>query len=396
MTTTMEAPVRHIQPEALATEIVTGVDALLANAEYATMGVVRTELTSPEPYCGHTLRFKLEEQPSGTFKYRGACAAVAEAVEGGYERVAAASTGSHGLSVSMAAAKVGLAAVVHVPESITNVKELLLVGSGAEIVKGGDFEAALARAQAENGLFIHPFAMPEVRKGQGTFGREIVADVIAAGLAHQNVVIPVSVAGGGHIAGVAAEVWNAKQQGLLGPDIRVVGVQHKGGDTAGRAVARLKAAQPIIDLYPGGKQDKSVEALAITEDSLDLENLLLMADTRFVAEMLTVTSADIGEAAEFAEARGVAGAESAALLPLAYALRQGRKRPFSHGNVSTQTHFILPVSGLNGSPAGLAFFKNEATARARRLSTAAVAGNTVLAPTVRPPTNWAGRAKRPW
>lgn len=289
MTDTAELTKPSTTPsEVFALDIVEGAKALCANPNFSmNMSVASTRFSGPHQHAGHTLYLASEEnQPSRTFKSRGARAAIMQAEAEGFERVVTASTGSHGISVGIAAAKAGLRAIVHVPDSIVRSKEERMRSTGAKVVKGGSFLDATERARLDDSsLFVHPFAMRVVRHGQGTFGLGLVDFLLSRGLTGHDgeIAVPVAVAGGSHILGVATAIWDAKRRGLLGEGVKVIGVQPKNNNTAMRARERMQANQESTGLYGRlERQDPGVDALFIGEASLDPDNLALLADTTFV------------------------------------------------------------------------------------------------------------------
>lgn len=342
--------------ERLVDVTVAGALALQSADIYGSMGVRPVELEPPVKYCGHDMHVAVERQPSGAFKYRGASAAVLGAKQDGYESVVTVSTGSHGVSIGMAAARVGMSAEVHTPDSITSTKYARLRSTGANVIMGGQFSDAKARAESSaEGVFIHPFADQKVRNGQATLGLELVAHLEQQGLTgfDGDIIIPVAVAGGSHILGIAGPVAAAKQSGRLGHGVKVVAIRPKG---------------------------KAVDALAIREEDRDPANQSVLEDSRFVAQTHTVSDRQIGEALLFLQARGLQDVEAAGALPTAFALAYARRYPYSQGNSSQRVSFVLPVSGLNGCPESNAPFLNTASAprvpaAAGRLAVAKPAAN---------------------
>jgi threonine dehydratase len=158
-------------------------------------------------------------QPTGSFKLRGAYAAITASEQAARERgVVAHSSGNHGLAVAYAAALLGVHAVVVVPRTAPKVKTDAIEYYGAELVR---VEPTLAARMAATGelvarhgyVLVPPFDDPAVIAGQGTVGLEIAADCPQVGL----VLVPVS--GGGLISGIAAAVR------ACCPDAAVVGVE---------------------------------------------------------------------------------------------------------------------------------------------------------------------------
>jgi threonine dehydratase len=158
-------------------------------------------------------------QRTGSFKVRGAYLRISRLSDPERGRgVIAASAGNHGQGVAFAAALLGTAATVVMPEGAPLPKIVATKGYGAEVVlHGSTVEHALARAKelaAERGsVFIHPFEHPDILIGQGTVGLEIVEQCPGV----RTIVVPVG--GGGLASGVAVAAKGTS------PATRVVGVQ---------------------------------------------------------------------------------------------------------------------------------------------------------------------------
>lgn len=377
MTLVAEPRTSFAPAEVFAGQIVDGATALRENPDYkGVMGVASTTFIELGTYCGNEVVVAVENrQPSRTFKFRGAAGATLYARQEGYD-VVTASTGSHGVSVGMAAGRAGLSAVVHVPGGIDAYKEERVRDTGARVVKGGQFNEAVARAFADSsGLFVHPYAMDQVLYGQGTWGLEL-ADWMAKNRRiqeGQRTVVPVTVAGAGLLAAMSATIHDAKAQGRLGSNVEVIGVQPKRNNTMMRAVERVQSGHDdLTGLYNmRNPQVKEVDALAIGEESVDPRNLDLVARTEFVSRWGEVSSAAIGRALLFLQERvpeerraAVEGVEPAGAVSLAYALEYCRRHPFSNGNHSERVSFVVPVGGLNGSSESTVPFLAAARRRA--------------------------------
>lgn len=168
---------------------------------------------------GGEVFLKLENlQTTGSFKLRGALNRLKLLKERGEgDRVVAASAGNHGQAVAFAAASLGLAAAIVMPQGASISKQLATQGYGAEIILyGRDLSQALEKATElvhQGYIFIHPYDDLEVVAGQGTLGLEIAEDLPDAA----TVVIPIG--GGGLAAGSALALKERR------PHIRVIGVQ---------------------------------------------------------------------------------------------------------------------------------------------------------------------------
>jgi threonine dehydratase len=170
---------------------------------------------------GTRVHFKREDlQSVFSFKLRGAYNKIAHLDETQRARgVITASAGNHAQGVAFSARKLGLRAVIVMPQTTPGIKVDAVRAMGAEVVLHGDsYSDAQAHCDAlvgETGLtFIHPFDDPLVIAGQGTIGAEIVRhrqqDLHA-------VFVPIG--GGGLIAGIGAYL-----KAVL-PSVRVIGVE---------------------------------------------------------------------------------------------------------------------------------------------------------------------------
>ncbi len=173
-----------------------------------------------------------DQQPVFSFKCRGAYAAMASLPAEALARgVIAASAGNHAQGVALAAARLGVHAVIVMPVTTPEIKVDAVRHLGGEVVLDGDnYDAAFAfalRLGAERGLvFIHPYDDPGVIAGQGTIAMEILKQHT-----HDLHAIFVPVGGGGLIGGIAAYIKS------LRPDIKVIGVEPDEADAMYRSLA---------------------------------------------------------------------------------------------------------------------------------------------------------------
>lgn len=158
-------------------------------------------------------------QRTGSFKLRGAYNRIAQLDADGRSRgVVCASAGNHAQGVALAASIQGVQATVFMPETAALPKVEATASYGAEVrLAGASFDAALAAAVAcaddEGRVFVHPFDHRDIIAGQGTLGLELLHQVPDLG----TVVVPIG--GGGLCSGIAVAVKDAR------PDVRVVGVR---------------------------------------------------------------------------------------------------------------------------------------------------------------------------
>jgi len=175
-------------------------------------------------------------QRTGSFKARGAYLRIARLTAAERARgVIAASAGNHAQGVAFAAALLGAKATVVMPDGAPLPKIAATRSYGAEIIlHGARVEDALAHAMAlaqeQESVFIHPFEHPDVIAGQGTLGLEIVGQCPGV----RTIVVPVG--GGGLAAGIAIAARGSD------PSIRVVGVQ---AEVVAPVPASLLAGHPV-------------------------------------------------------------------------------------------------------------------------------------------------------
>jgi threonine dehydratase len=211
---------------------------------------VRTSLREIGPLsalAGHPVYLKFEnEQPSGAFKLRGAWTAVRRLPEERRQAgVITYSSGNHGQAVAFAAHRLGLRAVIVMPETAPQAKVDGVRRWGGEIVLAGTTsEDRLAKANeivaAEGLVMIPPFDHPDIIAGQGTVGLEIVEDL--PDVAH----VAVPVGGGGLCAGISTAV------GALRPEATITAVEPEGAAGYGAALAagepvRLESTRSVAD-----------------------------------------------------------------------------------------------------------------------------------------------------
>lgn len=133
--------------------------------------------------------------------------------------VIAASAGNHAQGVAFSAQKLGVQAIIVMPETTPDTKVRAVKSYGAKAVLWGDtFDEACAHAYRladEKGYtFIHPYDDPDVIAGQGTIGMELLRQESGPLDA-----IFVPVGGGGLIAGISTFVK------YLRPEIKIIGVE---------------------------------------------------------------------------------------------------------------------------------------------------------------------------
>jgi threonine dehydratase len=251
-------------------------DHVTAAAERIAAHVVRTP-TLPSPglaaHLGVPVTCKLELlQRTGSFKPRGAVhkllgLSAAERAAG----VVAVSGGNHGIALAEAAAVLGVAATVVMPESAPQRSIAAARARGADVLLTPDVSAAftlLDELVAAGRTLVHPFDDPAVIAGQGTVGLELAAD------APDVTDVLVSIGGGALISGVATALH------ALLPGVRVWGVETDGADTMSRAIA---AGTPVT---------MTPTSIATTLAPPYVSELTLAHVTALVEDVIVVSDAD--------------------------------------------------------------------------------------------------------
>ncbi|MFC5823650.1 threonine ammonia-lyase [Nonomuraea insulae] len=181
--------------------------------------VVRTPLLPFSPAePGRPLWIKPESlQPTAAFKLRGAYNKIKQSLPEARARgIVAHSSGNHARSVAWLAQRLGLRAVIVMPDTAPPNKVEVVRELGAEVVLVPPAlrdTHGFVLAEQYGYLPVPPFDDPAVVAGQGTVGLEIMEDLPDADV----VLVPVS--GGGLAAGVATAVK------ALRPETRVIGVE---------------------------------------------------------------------------------------------------------------------------------------------------------------------------
>ena len=220
---------------------------------------------------GRRVFAKLEGlQPTGSFKIRGALAAVDAAHRddpGG--AVVTASAGNHGLGIAHASLLLGVRATVVVPEHASAAKVQMLSRYDIELLQMGhsfDDAQAVAKELAETRSirFISPFNNSDVIAGQSTAFDEMLSQ--APDLEH----VVVSVGGGGLVSGtlISRDVRGRS-------DIRVTGVQPEESAALyhvlrGATMSQVAHRPTIADGLAGGGDEGAVTNELVAKSGIDL------------------------------------------------------------------------------------------------------------------------------
>ncbi len=216
---------------------------------------------------GNSVLLKREDlQPVFSFKLRGAYNRIASLDEAERARgIITASAGNHSQGVAYSARKLGLRAVIVMPQTTPRIKVDAVRAFGAEVVLSGDSypeaQEHCDRLVAENGMtFIHPFDDPLVIAGQGTIGAEILQHT------RQPAAVFVPVGGGGLIAGIAGYIKS------LQPAVKVVGVEPFEADAMYRSLdAGRRVTLDHVGIFADGVAVRRVGALTyrLAKDTVD-------------------------------------------------------------------------------------------------------------------------------
>lgn len=303
---------------------------ILAARERLAPQVYHTPLTvSPElnQLVQAEIRLKWEsKQVTGSFKFRGALNKVRTlSSEERARGVVSASTGNHGLGLTLACQLEEVPLLLFVPQSASPEKFDRLAEAGAPVIR---YEGSCEQAEiygrklaaAEGKSFISPYNDPEIIHGQGTIGCEILEDWPEV----EDVVVPVG--GGGLIAGIAGFMKSIR------PEIRVVGVEPANSafmtaSLEAGEIVEIEEKETLADAVAGG-----IEPAAITFELC----------RQYVDKMLTVSEAMIRRAMDLIyleHGRMVEGAGALALAGLISQASEFRGR-----------RVVLVVSGGNVSP----------------------------------------------
>jgi len=253
--------------------------------------VVADHLT-PTPTISTTIRgrhvfAKMDSlQPVGSFKIRGALAAIADSLrQDPHGAVIASSAGNHGLGIAHAATLLGATATVVVPGNASAAKVAKLKTYDITLIQYGDTydeaqEHAHELADAHSLHFLSPFNDPNVVAGQATCFDELLAQVPDI----EEVVVPIG--GGGLMAGCLVS-----RTANLRHDVKITGVQAENWAAMyhylnGVAPDDIPHANTIADGLAGGVVEGAVTNALIEENKIDITLVPEASVRRGVAEAL--------------------------------------------------------------------------------------------------------------
>jgi threonine dehydratase len=251
----------------------------------------------PAPRLGDDVHLKLETlQPTGSFKVRGALAALTRAGAGA--RVVTPSAGNAGLGIAWAAAALGVRATIVVSETASPAKLAALRALPVELVRhGADYDEAEAHAlelAAAGATYVSSYNDTGVIAGQATIGRELEAQLAAP----PTVVCPLG--GGSLSSGVG--LWAATRSGA-----RVVAVEAERSHAfstalAAGAITPIEVGETLADGLAGNLEPGAV-TFALVRDHV---GALVSASEAEIEEGIRFLARAHGIVAEGAGAIGVA------------------------------------------------------------------------------------------
>ncbi len=259
------------------------VDEIRAAAALLAPIVRRTPMETSRPLerlVGGPAYLKCENlQRTGSFKIRGAYTRISRLTDD--ERangVVAASAGNHAQGVALAASMLGTSATVFMPVGASIAKLAATRAYGATVhLVGDNIDESLGAARqfsADTGaVLVHPFDHPDILRGQGTVGLEILEQVPDVAT------VLVSTGGGGLVSGVGCAIKG------LRPEARVVGVQ---AEQAAAWPGSLKAGRPVRLT----SMSTLADGIAVGEPS----ELTFGHVSTLVDDIVTVSEGDISQA----------------------------------------------------------------------------------------------------
>ncbi|MGL4438127.1 MAG: threo-3-hydroxy-L-aspartate ammonia-lyase [Bosea sp. (in: a-proteobacteria)] len=253
---------------------------------------------------GAELFFKCENfQRMGAFKFRGAYNAISSLSAAEKARgVLAFSSGNHAQGTALAGQLLGVAVTILMPSDAPAAKIAATRGYGAEVITfdrySQDRELLTRQVAAERGsAIIPPFNHPNVIAGQGTSAKELIEEVGPLDM------LFVCLGGGGLLAGCALAAH------ALSPGIKVIGVEPEAGDDGRQS---LRAGHIIkIDVPKTIADGTQTQALG------DITFAIIRRD---VADIVTVSDAELIDAMRFAAERMKMVVEPSGALGMAAAM----------------------------------------------------------------------------
>lgn len=288
--------------------------------------VHRTPLITSETtnrIVGKKVYFKMEnQQKTGAFKFRGATFKLMQLTNDQLDRgVITASAGNHAQGVAYASRKLGVKAVIFMPEITPHSKVEATQNYGAEVVLVGSsfqeaYEASMERQRETGATYVHPFDDYDIMAGQGTIAMEMLRQEDRI----DTFIVPIG--GGGLISGIAVAAKHVNK------NIRIIGVQAEQIASTYDKFHHRTPVQPY-------RADTIAEGIAVKTPG----ELTFPIIEKYVDDIITVSEREIAEAILYMLERNktlMEGAGASALAAL-----------FAHHEQIKSRHCGIIVSGGN-------------------------------------------------
>jgi threonine dehydratase len=295
--------------------------------------LIRSNFYSSE-YGGNVYIKPEQLQTTGSFKIRGAYNKIANLTPEELKRgVIASSAGNHAQGVAMSAQLKGTPASIVMPSITPLLKVNATKAYGADVILYGDvydesYNKALALAEENDYVFVHPFDDYDVIAGQGTIGLEIMNELADV----DEILVPIG--GGGLIGGIALIV---KQ---INPKVRIIGVVPKGARS-------MKISLDEGRITRLAEVKTAAEGVAVKQPG----DLTFAIAQKYIDDIITVSEKDIMENILLVIEKHKFIAETAGVVPLAgLKKRAGRSKNIvcimSGGNIDTVTLSSIINQGM--------------------------------------------------
>jgi threonine dehydratase len=226
---------------------------IIAKDLYRTPLIYSPELSR---ISGASVYLKMEHlQKTGSFKLRGILSKISTLASKDFEKTfVAASTGNHAAAFAYASEKFDFEGVLFLPEGTKEAKlKALDQYSVRRIFHGKSSMETEAKATSYSreigGVLVHPYNDPDIIKGQGTIGVEILEDLPGV----DAVLAPIG--GGGLISGLCS-FFNESQTDVIG--CQPVNAQEMYDSVKKNEIVPPSSLSTISDATAGGIEENAI------------------------------------------------------------------------------------------------------------------------------------------